>query len=399
MGEGWGLPLLLALLAALGEAAWLGGVGWFLARYRPPLARAEGRVSLIMAATGHSAGMPALFAALAAQTLRPRRLILAVESAADPALAQARGLAHLLPFPIEVALGGTEAGRRSQKATNLIAALRLVDGADEAVAFCDLDILPRPGWLNDLVAPVLRGDADVVHGGRWSLAGRGAGPVRHLATWLDRTLTLSPRQITGRGYVWGGSIGISAAALARMDLPAAFDRALSTDGAIDRRIAALGLRLLFRRALLVPTPPEGGERAAWAFKRRQMQMIHLNHPPAWRLLGLALHLQAAAIPLVLLALAGNGAAAALLALPAGLGLLRAAGHDRAGRLAGAPDPWPVRLAQFAIGAVTPLAAGFALAMFWSTARVRRIRWRHVDYELGPGGEVRVARRRGHGAIG
>jgi hypothetical protein len=393
------LPLALCLLATLGELGWLAGAAWFLARFRPATARAQGVVTLILAATGRQEGLAELFADLARQTLRPRRLVLAVEAETDPVVAQALGLAHLLPFPLEIAVGGTEALQRSQKATNLIAALRRIDARDEAIVLFDVDVRLREGWLMDLVAPALRDEADVVHGGRWSLVSNASGPVRHLTVFLDRTLTLSPRQIMGRGYVWGGSIGIRAAALQRMNLPAAFDRALSTDGAIDRRIRELGLRLLFRRVLLVPTPEEGGEAGAWAFKRRQMQMIHLNHPPAWRLLGLALHLQGAAIPLALLALAGHPAAAPLLALPAAMGLARALAHDRAGRHAGAPDLGMARLVQWLIGAATPLASGFALAMFWSTARVRRVRWRHVEYEVTRHGEVRIARRYRPGSSG
>lgn len=398
MTGGWLLPALLCVAAMLGELAWLGGVWWFLRHYRPASGRAQGTVTLLLAATGRSAGLPALFAALAAQTLCPRRLILAVESEADPVVAQARDLAATLPFPVEIAVAGTEAERRSQKATNLIAGLRLVDARDEALILFDADILPREGWLMDLATPALRGEADVVHGGRWSLVAASDGPVRSLAAWLDRTLTLSPRQATGRGYVWGGSIAIGAPALTRMNLPTAFDRALSTDGAIDRRIGALGLRLLFRRVLLVPTPAEGGERGAWAFKRRQMQMIHLNHPPAWRLLGVALTLQGASVALALLAVAGNAAAAWLLPLPMLMGLARAAGHDRAGRTTGRADSGLSRWLQYAIGLATPVASAFALAMFWSTARIRRVRWRHVDYEMGPDGTVRVARRREHGTI-
>ena len=398
MTDSVALPLLLCLLAVLGELAWLAGVVVFLVHFRPASGRAAGIVTLILAGTGRSDGLPALFAALARQTLPPRRLVLAVESESDPIVAQARELALSLPFPLEFACGGTEAARRSQKATNLIAALGLVDARDAAIVLLDADILPRDGWLMDVATPALRGDADVVHGGRWSLIGADAGPVRHGVCWIDRMLTLSPRQVTGRGYVWGGSIAIAAPALARMDLPTAFDHTLSTDGAIDRRIGALGLRLLFRRVLLVPTPAEGGERGAWGFKRRQMQMIHLNHPPAWRLLGLALHLQGSAIALALLALAGNRAAAWMFLPVSVIGLARAAGHDRIGRITGVADRGVARWLQYLVGAATPLASGFALAMFWSTARVRRVRWRHVEYEVEPGGAVRVVRRHRHGTI-
>jgi len=398
MADSLVLPILLCVLAMLGEFAWLGGVFFFVRHYRPASARAAGDVTLILAGTGRTAGLPPLFAAIARQTLRPRRLILAVESEGDPIVAQARDLAGVLPCPLVVAVGGAEAERRSQKATNLIAGLALVDGQDEAVVLFDADILPRDGWLMDLATPALLGEADVVHGGRWSLVAPTAGPLRHLVAFFDRTLTLSPRQVMGRGYVWGGSIAIAAPALTRMDLAAALDRTLSTDGAIDRRIGALGLRLLFRRVLLVPTPDEGGDRGAWAFKRRQMQMIHLNHPPAWRLLGLALHLQGAALPLAGLALAGQAAAAWLLPLPMAMGLARAVAHDRAGRTTGRADAGIARWIQHAIGLATPVAAGFALVLFWSTARVRRVRWRHVDYLLGPDGAVRVTRRRQYGTI-
>ena len=398
MTAGWLLPALLCLLAMAGELAWLGGAWWFLRHYRPASGRAEGRVTLLLAATGRSAGLPALFGALARQTLTPRRMILAVEGDDDPVVAQARELAAMLPFPVEVAVAGADAERRSQKATNLIAGLRLVDEADEAVVLLDADILPREGWLMDLATPALRGEADVVHGARWSLVSPMDGIVRTLVAWVDRMLTLSPRQVMGRGYVWGGSIAIAAPALRRMDLPAAFDRTLSTDGAIDRRIGELGLRLLFRRVLLVPTPAEGGERGAWAFKRRQMQMIHLNHRAAWRLLGLVLNLQGASVLLMLLAMAGNAWAGVLLLLPMLMGLARAAGHDRAGRTTGRADSGARRWVQYAIGFAAPVTAGFALAMFWSTARVRRVRWRHVEYELGPDGGVLVTRRNRHGTI-
>ena len=88
------------------------------------------------------------------------------------------------------------------------------------------------GSIHSGVYQVLLGEADVVHGGRWSLVAPTAGPLRHLVAFFDRTLTLSPRQVMGRGYVWGGSIAIAAPALTRMDLAAALDRTLSTDAVV-----------------------------------------------------------------------------------------------------------------------------------------------------------------------
>lgn len=255
---------LLALAASLG---WLLPALWFLARFRAPSLPEEGRVTLLLCTTGRNPHLPALFAALAAQTLPPRRLVVAVESEADPAFAQVAELAPALPFPVETVIAGT-APHRSQKATSLIAAARRVDEEDQAVVLLDADILPPPDWLSWLASPAIRGSWDIVSGYRWQLARQG-GPARQFVTWLDRGFAIGPRQMLFR-QVWGGSTAISAAAFARLDLPATLDRTLSTDGAISRRANALGLRMLMRRSVLLPTPAEGGERGALGFERRQI---------------------------------------------------------------------------------------------------------------------------------
>ncbi|MCS6931014.1 MAG: glycosyltransferase [Acetobacteraceae bacterium] len=262
----------LALAASLG---WLLPGLWFLARFRAPALPEEGRVTLLLCATGRNPNLPALFAALAAQTLRPRRLVVAVESEADPAFAQVAELAPALPFPVETVIAGT-APHRSRKATGLIAAARRVDEEDQAVVLLDADILPPPEWLSWLASPAIRGSWDIVSGYRWQLAGAG-GPARQLVTWLDRGFAVGPRQMLFR-EVWGGSTAISAAAFARLDLPATLERTLSTDGAISRRASALGLRMLMRRAVLLPTPAEGGEREALGFQRRQIQLYRVYAP-------------------------------------------------------------------------------------------------------------------------
>jgi hypothetical protein len=169
------LPGTLALLAGL---AWLAGVLWFLRHFRAPAVAADGRVSLLLAVTGRTYGLPPLLAALARQTLRPRRLIAAVESESDPAFAQLRELAPALPFPVEIVVAGLD-DSRSQKATNMIAGLRRIDDHDDALVLLDADILPQDQWLSWLATPALNGTAEVVTGYRWH-ALDGAGPARHL---------------------------------------------------------------------------------------------------------------------------------------------------------------------------------------------------------------------------
>ncbi len=65
------------------------------------------------------------------------------------------------------------------------------------------------------------------------------------------------------------------------------------------------MRVLTRRAVLLPTPPEGGDREAIAFKTRQLQIVHVYVPSLWVWLGVALHAEALALPLALLGVAGR----------------------------------------------------------------------------------------------
>lgn len=388
------MAILLGTLALLASLAWLGGGLWFLRRFRRPAVAAEGRVTLLLAVTGRTAGLPPLFAALARQTLRPRRMLVAVESEADPAFAQVRELAGLLPFPVELVVAGLD-DTRSQKATNMIAALARLDGGDDALVLLDADILPPETWLSWLATPALNGTADLVTGYRWH-ALDGAGPGRHLVAWLDRSLAIGPRLVAS-GLVWGGSVAVAQAALARMDLAGALARTFSTDGAISRRAREAGLRVLTRRAVLLPTPPEGGDREAIAFKTRQLQIVHVYVPHLWRWLGQVLHAEALALPLLVLWAMGDGIAGGFLLALMAAGLARAAINDHAGRAVGVRDGGAARAAQMLIGMLAPVTAPLVAALFWTSARTRVIRWRHVEYEVRGPEEVRVLRRHAPGS--
>ena len=371
------LVLLAAAAALVANLAWISGAIWFLAYFRPPQHHATGRVTLVLAATGGGAQFAALLDALTRQTLMPARLILCAESEDDPVVAQARAM--LLPFPMDIAIAGL-AERCSQKGLNLAAGFALLDGTEDAIVLLDADILPSPGWLSALATPALNGAADVVTGYRWHIPG--GGPVRHAVVWLDRALALGPRFIAS-SVVWGGSIAIARNSFHAMRLSDALKSSFSTDGAISRRAAAVGARMLTRRAVLLPTPPEGGQASAWGFKRRQLQILRIYRPGFWALLGLLLHMEACALPLALL---GAWWAAAPLAA---LALLRVALHAHVARRIGRPDG-PAALLGQSLAAL--LAPPLILLLFWSSAFWRRIRWRHVEYRIDGPDAVRVIHR-------
>ena len=145
--------LLLALLPGLVLA---GITAYRAARLRLPRRHAHGQVTLILPLTGPAPGLEALLAALAAQTMPPRRLVVAVESAEDPAHARVQALVPGCPFPLQLVLAG-RAEHRAAKNSGLIAAAALVDAADDAVVLLKAKVAIRDDRtsliVQDLVVP------------------------------------------------------------------------------------------------------------------------------------------------------------------------------------------------------------------------------------------------------
>lgn len=381
-GLAWALAGFAALvtLAALALAIWHARVIRYSGAPRP------GTVTLILPLTGDQPGLADLFAALAAQEFAARRLLVAVESAHDPAAAQARALAGALPFPLEIVVAG-EASETAQKCANLAAALAHVDAADEVVVTLDGDIRPQPFWLGALVGPLLDGRFDLVTGYRWLCPGAGGWGEQAIA-WLDRGAAILPK-LPRLGLIWAGSTGYTRAALARLDLPALWARQLSDDLSAGRRARDLGLRVLTRRILLLPVPGAG---RGPGFYRRQFQFGWRYHPPV--MLGaLAVALLGAAgwIALPALALGGSAAAAALLCALLALRVALWALHRRIGARIAAPQDGAEARRQLVM-ALLPLPVLVLPLVILAALPARRMTWRGVRYAIRGAGAVRVIHR-------
>lgn len=353
------------------------------ARVRPASRRCQGAVTLILPLAGHTPALEALFRALAAQTLRPRRLIVAVEGPADPAAAQARSLAALLPFPLQLAFAG-HSRTRSHKCTNLIAAFRLLDQDDAAAVMFDADILPQSWWLSTLASPALEGSWDLVTGYRWPLTA-GAGVLAHYLAWLDRGFAVLPK-FQASAFAWGGSLAFSRKALAVLDVARILDRVLSDDLAIGTAARRAGLRVLTRRVLLLPTPHEG---EVAPFMRRQMRIVHLYRPLLFRASLLVFGLDLAGWVALLILAFGSGLAQASIIGLLVLRLLRWGLNGRLARLIGAPDPPRERRRQLLVALTAPVGTLVTLVLLLQAVPCRRLSWRHVSYALDGPDRVRV----------
>ncbi|HYZ42882.1 MAG TPA: glycosyltransferase, partial [Stellaceae bacterium] len=233
----------------------------FLARLQIQSAVISANTALVLPVTGSLPGLEDLFRALLAQSAPPRRLIIAVESPADPAYARVATLAeHYAQLNIELVVAGLSP-LRSQKCTNLLAALSQLDADDAYVVLLDADIRPQSWWFAALVGPLAAGRADIVNGYRWPVP-TAFSPGVALVAGIDRTIAVLPRLPSTRP-IWGGSLALTRRALEMLDLPSTIGSTLTEDLPIGDRAAEIGLRVLTRRAIRPPTPLDGSFFGLW----------------------------------------------------------------------------------------------------------------------------------------
>ena len=374
-------PVRLAVAAPglLVALFWLWATWNFVRRARPAQVHRQGRVVLVLPLAGSPEGLPALLRALAAQSLRPALLLVAVEEGDAAAADAVRAVP--LPFPVEVVVA-PHVDHRGQKCSNLLAALAGLGPEDRVVVLFDADIRPQPWWLSTLASPVLEGTADLVSGYRWLQPGPSL--AAQMVAWHDRALAALPRT-AWMPVAWGGSLALGPSLLGEDGAAPALERTLSDDLSLARLASRRGLRLLMRRFLLLPTPLEGGAGALFGFLVRQHRIVHLHLPGLWWAGAGTSQLS------LLLWLWLSFALPALLPLLPAMGALRWWLHDRIGRRVGAADPPGTRLAQLAL-AVTPLPDLLNALVHWASLFPRRITWRHVTYEVRGPESVRVLRR-------
>ncbi len=344
---------------------------------------------VIIPATGPLPRLERLVAALAAQSCPPRGLIFTVESVDDPAHGRIAALAA--PFPLALVVAG-EAVSGSQKCRNLAAALRLHGEDSPFIVLADADIEPPRDWLAHLLRPLARGAADIVTGYRWPVP-EDAGLATILGTWADRAVAGLPKP--NRGWLtWGGSIALTRDAIRSLDLPALFEREISDDLALAGAARRAGLKIIFRGAVLVPTPVRHSFASLLGFGRRQYQMFLLYQPWLWAWAGATLALNLfGSVSLWLLALRGGWGLAAF-ALAAGLVALADRQRRRLALKAGIAPTGQERAerALRLLPLALPLVHGVNLLAFLLGMDRRRVIWGHCTYRLRRGRVVAIERR-------
>jgi cellulose synthase/poly-beta-1,6-N-acetylglucosamine synthase-like glycosyltransferase len=357
----------------------------FAARLRIPEDRVVSRVALVLPATGTLPGLEDLLSALSAQTLKPQRMIVVVEAYDDPAFARVATLATQFPsLDIELVVAGLSP-LRSQKCTNLLAALTRLDAEDTHVVLLDADIRPQPWWLAALVAPLAAGRADIVNGYRWPVPAK-LTLASALVAGIDRAIATLPRLAQTRA-IWGGSLAFTRRALEILDLPNTIGRTLTEDLPIGDRAAEAGLSVLTRRAVRPPTPIDGSFGDLWRFARRQYQLIRLYRRRLWHFAAFVVTTDLVARIILLAAMTASSAALAAIVVIAALGSITTEIRLAIGRKLGVRDGNGFRVSQHLLAWAIlpgPLFHGSAI---WGGSVISPVVWRHVRYRVDRTGRV------------
>jgi len=365
----------------------------FAARLRIPEDRLATGVTLVLPVTGVLPGLEDLLAVLSVQTLKPRRMIVAVEASDDPAFGRVTTLAERFSgLNIELVVAGLSP-LRSQKCTNILAALARLDPDDTHVVLLDADIRPQPWWLAALVAPLAAGRADIVNGYRWPVPTKlTLGSA--LIAGVDRAIAVLPRLRQTR-TIWGGSLAVTRQALHILDMPTTIERTLTEDLPIGDRAAQTDLRVLTRRAIRPPTPIDGSLGDLWRFARRQYQLIRLYRSGLWRFAAFVVTTDLIARIAVLSSLVHTRAALIAIIVLACLGSIATEIRLAISRKLGISDGIGFRASQHLLAWTLLSGPLFHASVIWGGIVTSPVVWRHVRYLVNRTGQVTGVARRPH----
>jgi hypothetical protein len=254
---------------------------------RPPLATPPAAAEVVLCLRGADASLPAALAALAAQQyLGPWRLLLVVDSPADPAWELAAGAIAQLEASGEASWRAARMvalAEHPQKGSLKSAALRQafdsLDPATAVVALVDADAVVAPGWLEALVAGCDQPGVGAVSGNRWYSPAQGSGAGQVRAIWNAGALVL----MTMVGIPWGGSLAVRVPLIETSGWRDVLASSFCEDTALPAPLARSGWRYQFRPELLALDCDDGiALRPLRRWISRQLLTVRLHHS-AWPL--------------------------------------------------------------------------------------------------------------------
>ncbi len=242
-------------------------------------------VSVIVPLKG-TAGVAEGLRSLCAQDYPDYEMVFVTKSSADPAVSvieevmKEKGTA-----PCRHVVAGRAAGC-GQKNRNLLAGIQAADPARPVLVFCDGGHMAPPHWLRSLVAPIVRGDAEVATGYH-RIAGEPFTAVSVAMAIIVSVLRACQRFAALR-QPWGGSTAIRRSLFERLGVAACWSQHVVDDVCLARLLKREGIRTAWAsEAILKTTTRRPRLRPFVAWLTRQLFFLRVYYPRTWLAGGVA----------------------------------------------------------------------------------------------------------------
>jgi hypothetical protein len=357
----------------------------------PRLSRVP-RVAVLVAVKGHNVQLDPFLRSLFDQDYPDYRVIFAVESEDDPAVAAIAPWRQQLGGRVAIVVAGLSVDE-GQKTANLLAAVSRLGPGDEVIVLADADIVADRSWITRLVAPLTTGEADLVSGFTWVLA-TDHRPATYLLASIASALSTFPR-LPFLNAAWGGSTALTRETFEKLGVAAAWRGTLSD----DLQLTAIAQRARCR----IAAPPDvlprtlghtAGFAAVTVQARRWYMLVRVYLPLTYVLMLAGASFIASGWLVALVGAVGGNA----LALEAFVGALVCAALRDAGRAILVTRLWGreglrENLTFLLIEPlIAPVASVCNAAFAWSALAMRRTTWAGITYELDGPQKVKVLAR-------
>jgi glycosyltransferase involved in cell wall biosynthesis len=347
------------------------------------------RAAVVLCLRGSDPYLDECLAQLARQDYPDYELRIVLDSPSDPARAVAERWFSLAPANrVRITYLDDISTHTSLKCNALVRGITQLDESVQVVVLADADTVAYPGWLRNMVAPLVAGDVGAVTGSRWYDP---ASPCwGSVVRFVYNAYSLVPMYLIGA--VWPGSLALDRRVFGHPAFIRRLLRAPCEDDVVLLTLREAGLKLLNTPDCIMLNREECDLRGCFDFVRRQLLWTRLSNRSwpalligtvcavAWLVGGIALAVFAlatgspavsAAMMACLLAIWGANARL--------LGGLHRTVSNHIARTAGLPPTAISRLTAVRLAVGLLLLIPFYAAAALGAALVRRVRWRGVSY--------------------
>lgn len=340
------------------------------------------RACVIIPLTGNAPAIGPALESLLTQTYPNYDTILVTRDPDDPATPLVRELLSRHARVRHIVSGPTGSG--SQKNHNILAGLKAVAGDTDILVFCDSTHKAQPNFLQNLVQPLVTGQAVITSG--FHRINPGDARIATLGQ-LQTVLTL--HLLHGFAFIalpWGGATAMLKTAFHKCGLAGVLKENVLDDFPMGQRLLRFGIRSRPVATAVLNTDLTGQTARGWeTWVTRQLLYLKYCLPGTW--LGAALVVWLLAGPILLAALIALGGLIGMVAPPLALVSL---GFLAALTVLGA---WCRNLVPEAIPLLPWLGAFYANIFmacwcYLKTWTTDIIAWRGISYRVTWGGRVK-----------